>query len=347
MEIVIGVGFEGKELCAYALTRDGERTDFPVTELHRRGLLTTARKDVRRFTTCFNDWRETDPHEYLQAFGFQNAASVAFNHRFFEFQVYAVRYVVPALLLIRGFFRPSRFLLPAIFRPHAIEQISRVELLPSGETVHTVDASWATAGRTKNYSDWNIVLAWLNTHPSAKEMAASVHRNALSGVVSIELPNATAQVTCRGVRVGNSVFVSDLTLMTVEPHDLPEFPIANSVTLLTLHRGASSTGEGRFAPVADIVVPARHDGQTDLTDSEWEHVEPVLMSSRKCKQPFTHSPRALLDGILGKLSSGTPWRLAHYKVGTHQNAVTACRDWTGRGVLANVLSILEETRRAP
>lgn len=347
MEIVVGVGFEGKELCAYALTREGESTHFPVTDLYRRGLLTIARRDICRFTTCFSDWKESDPREYLQAFGFQNAASVAFNHRFFECQVDAVRYVVPALLLIRGFFRPGRFLLPAIFRPHAIEQISRVELRPSGETVHTVDASWATAGHTKNYSDLNAVLAWLNMYASAKKMAASVHRNALAGVISIELPNATAQVTCRGVRVGTSVFVSDLTLMTVAPHDLPELPIANSVTPLTLHRGASNTEEGRFAPVANIVVPARHDGQTDLTDSEWERVEPVLMSSRKCKQPFTHSPRALLDGILGKLSSGTPWRLAHYKVGTHQNAVTACRDWTRRGVMAKVMLILAEARRAP
>lgn len=347
MEIVVGVGFEDKELCAYVINREGESSHFPVTNLCRRGLLTTARRDVRRFTTCFNDWIEADPREYLQAFGFQNAESVAFNHRIFEFEVGAIRYVVPALLLIREFFRPGKFLLPAIFRPHAIEQISRVELLPSGEALHTVDASWATPGRTKNYADLNNVLAWLNAYASAKEMVASVHRSALSGRVSIEPPNATAQVTCRGVRVGATVFVSDLTLLTVAPHDLPELPIANPVALLTLHRGASNTEVARIAPVTDFVVHARHDGLTDLTDSEWEQIEPVLMSSRKYNQPFTHSPRALLDGILGKLVSGKPWRHAHYKVGTHNNAVNASREWTRRGVFARVIRILEETRKAP
>jgi len=347
VELVVGVGFEGKELCAYAVNREGEGTHFPVADLYRRGLDNTTRKSMSRITTNFCEWSLADPREYLHEVGFSASASMAINQHFFEFQADGTRFVVPALLLMREIFRPAKFLLPMMFRPHALEQLSKAEVLASGETVFTAEASWATPGRVKSYSDWGETMNWMNIHPSAKEMASSVHRYALSGFVGLELPMATAQVVCRGIRIKKKMFVTSLTLTTLAPLDFPESRFAKALPLLHMHAGTLGKGETRVTSTANFVVPVRMDGTVELTDYEWELVEPVLMSNRKCNQPFTRSPRDLLDGILGKLASGKPWRTAPYKVGTYQNAVTACRDWTRRGVLGEVIRVLETSRTAP
>ena len=347
MEIVVGVGFEDKELCAYAINREGESTHFPVTDLYIRGVDNTTRKSLSRVKTSFCEWTLADPREYLHELGFSVPASAAVNQQFFEFQADRTRFVLPALLLMREIFRPARFLLPMMFRPHALEQFSKAEVLASGDTVFTAEASWATPGRVKSYSDWDETINWMNIHPSAKEMASSVHRYALSGFVGLDLPMANAHVVCRGIRVKKVMFVTSLTLRTLAPLDLPVSQLAKPLHLLHMHAGTRGKGATRVTSSTSFVIPVRPDGTVELSDYEWELVEPVLMSNRKCNQPFTRSPRDLLDGILGKLASGKPWKLAQYKVGTHHNASTACRDWTRRGVFGEVIRLLEATRLAP
>jgi putative transposase len=50
--------------------------------------------------------------------------------------------------------------------------------------------------------------------------------------------------------------------------------------------------------------------QTDLTDAEWEALEPHLPAPKKRGRPRTHSPREILDAVFFYvLKSGCPWRL--------------------------------------
>ena len=50
---------------------------------------------------------------------------------------------------------------------------------------------------------------------------------------------------------------------------------------------------------------------TDLSDAEWERLDPLLTAPRTSSgRPKTHSPRAILDAIFFYvLPSGCPWRL--------------------------------------
>jgi putative transposase len=49
--------------------------------------------------------------------------------------------------------------------------------------------------------------------------------------------------------------------------------------------------------------------QTDLTDAEWEALEPHLPAPKKRGRPRTHSPREILNAVFYVLKSGCPWRL--------------------------------------
>ena len=48
--------------------------------------------------------------------------------------------------------------------------------------------------------------------------------------------------------------------------------------------------------------------QTDLTDAEWEVLEPHVAAPKKRGRPRTHSPREILDAVFYVLKSGCPWR---------------------------------------
>ena len=48
---------------------------------------------------------------------------------------------------------------------------------------------------------------------------------------------------------------------------------------------------------------------TDLTDAEWEHIEPFVPAP-KCRGPHRiHSLREILNAVFYVLRSGCPWRL--------------------------------------
>jgi putative transposase len=49
--------------------------------------------------------------------------------------------------------------------------------------------------------------------------------------------------------------------------------------------------------------------QTDLTDAEWEILDPHVAAPKKRGRPRTHSTREILDAIFYVLKSGCPWRL--------------------------------------
>jgi putative transposase len=48
---------------------------------------------------------------------------------------------------------------------------------------------------------------------------------------------------------------------------------------------------------------------SDLTDAEWEALEPHVPAPNKRGRPRTHTPREILDAVFYVLKSGCPWRL--------------------------------------
>ena len=48
---------------------------------------------------------------------------------------------------------------------------------------------------------------------------------------------------------------------------------------------------------------------TDLSDAEWEILEPHVPAPNKRGRPKTHSSREILNAVFYILKSGCPWRL--------------------------------------
>ena len=48
---------------------------------------------------------------------------------------------------------------------------------------------------------------------------------------------------------------------------------------------------------------------TDLTDAQWEALEPLVLAPNKRGRPRTHTPREILNAVFYVLKSGCPWRL--------------------------------------
>lgn len=290
------------------------------------------------------EWRATDPDEYLQAFGFSSAHTSANRHAVYEITGGGRRLLVPALVLMRAFFRPAKILLPRMFWAQALDHIRVVDPLESPPRVHLLSPSWGSVeGRV---GDARLPLTWLSVFPTAMEFAASVHRSARAGAIAVTMPAARASISFHGCRSGASLYVTKATMLEVDALEQPlEWARGHPVEVFR-RRTVSWDGACPALQVAD--VPSRRDGKYDLTDDEWAKVEPVLYPPAIRRPIRQLCPRRTFDGVLRKLVLGTGWRATEYPVGTHTNMLYAYRKWNKSGALSRALDILRASpeRRA-
>jgi transposase len=85
---------------------------------------------------------------------------------------------------------------------------------------------------------------------------------------------------------------------------------------------------------------------TDLSDAEWERLDPLLPAPRTSGRPKTHSPRAILDAIFYVLRSGCPWRLLPRDFPPWKTVYHYFRQWRINGTFERLNSALRERLRA-
>jgi hypothetical protein len=329
-----------------AVTTDGAIASVPLKDLYICGLPTIARPIRRRIDTDFADWREIPATEYVEALGISVPNGLKINHQFFEVAQGARRFVVPALALMRGLFRPSKHLLPAMFVPQALDQMCQLKKVDDSLSLE-LDAKWAMKSILDRASYLNSLASWMYAYPSAFSMTGSIHQNATCGNLGLSLPNAQVRIVLRGHEVGQTLFVTDASIVTITPSDEPVVQIAGMESVLSLHDRVVAEG-GRVPERArQYAVPLRADGSTELSDEEWSEVEPILDGSRQKGPRLQLSQRELLDGVLTKLATGTPWKRVRYSVGNWQNASQMFQQMAERNVLGPILEILTKFRTAP
>src|SRR5574341_765243 len=84
----------------------------------------------------------------------------------------------------------------------------------------------------------------------------------------------------------------------------------------------------------------------DLTDEQWQLVEPLLLPlpPRGRGRP-PRDGRAVLNGILWKLCTGEPWYNLPPAYPSHQTCYRYYRQWQRAGLLREILARLEEDLR--
>jgi len=84
---------------------------------------------------------------------------------------------------------------------------------------------------------------------------------------------------------------------------------------------------------------------TDLSDAEWNHIEPHLPAANGCGRPRTHSLREILNAVFYLLKSGCQWRLLPHDFPRWPTVYWYFRKWRIDGTWERVNRAIRERLR--
>jgi transposase len=79
----------------------------------------------------------------------------------------------------------------------------------------------------------------------------------------------------------------------------------------------------------------------DLTNEQWARLEPLLPPVRPKRGRPNHDHRRVVNGMLWRLATGTPWRDLPSEYGPWQTVYSRFRRWQCAGVFDRVLGELQ------
>lgn len=331
MNWLLGVGVEHNKLVAIALNEKGEQVPVALENLVSTGTPSKTKSQKKSgLVTELRTWRLVEPSEYLEAYDIETPVGLRSEHQVYEFQVRDTKVQVPAIVLMRALFVPSKHVLPMMFKPQAMDDIGYL----NGNDLE-IQAAWVKPGHRCMTDAIKNTLRWMFAFPSANEMANSVHENALRGRIDLKLPAATVRLSVRGKKIESTYYATEIVVSKITAQESPFSSLCDVSSLVTETRGSA-------AKAPDESIPLRED-QVALSDYEWQAVQPVLLANGR--STAKHSQRDLLDAILWKLHSGMPWRKVVYKTGSYVHASRAYRIWLERGTFNAALDLLRDMRR--
>lgn len=289
----------------------------------------------------FSSWKAGCVSTYLAGFGVALPAGIENCHEVLTLvSDKGVTVHVPALVLMRAFFKPSRLVLPAVFSPAGIDLLSFVNYAATPPVVVIDDIACAKhVSKTVQGANQARAIEWLQLSKSARKMVHSTYRNAITGWLRLSLPQGRVRIAFHGRLDGEHLYATKATLISII---VPEDDSITGAREEIIFHAMVDADRKPTSSIRDITVPLKPDGGTTVTQAEWDAIEPLL--KRKKPGPTLHSQRALLDVILHKLVSGLSWK----KVPRGDFAVTdltsAFRRWTTSGRLEKVLGYLEVAR---
>src|SRR3954447_11992927 len=86
---------------------------------------------------------------------------------------------------------------------------------------------------------------------------------------------------------------------------------------------------------------------TDLSDAEWQILDPLLAPSTRRGRPRKHDRRTMLDAVLYVLRGGVPWRLLPHEYPPWRSVYDQFRRWRQAGLWRRINDTLRSRARAP
>ena len=249
------------------------------------------------------------------------------------------RVLVPALVLMRALFRPTKFLLPMMFRAQALDRIRFLDFTCTPTEV-VVGANWY--GAYGSGDEVRECISWMTFFPSAVRLAASVHDSAMRGEIGMNMPHGNARTTMHGLKLGDALFVTEMRVMSIHTDEEPILAAKGcpqDFVLRDVYR------EGHYKGGLTVIskIPPAKNGELDVSDAEWAEIEPMLLEGQR-RNSERVSQRHLFDAILQKINFNTSWRTLVPKSGQGNNARFAERNWRSRETLFPSLEILRTMR---
>ena len=344
-EWALAVSAADGHLTLPVLKADGQCEAVSVEVLGDRGLPTIGTLCERVVDTNLSTWECASTIEYLAGFGLNLAGNECKGHVVFAIADGRRRLLVPALALLRAFFRPNRYLLPEMFRAQALDHLCYVDTreVPYGIKV---TAPWAEGSDADRRTNVTAVLAWLLSTPGTRELAASVHSNAMQGCLAVTLPPVIASLVPWGVEQGGTCFVTKLSLKLLRHADAPtpkNVGPHGREGINLYGKGAASQSVAGLDLKLHLV--RRADDQTGLLDTEWAEVEALLGSQAKRKLTDV-SFRDIGETVLAKVAHGSRigWSVVNWRRIQVPLLAYYYRKWATDGSLQACVNRLNELR---
>lgn len=332
MELITGIDWHEGSPTAHAVVSWSKCINISIEDLPSRGL--PVLDQVARIVTIdLSNCQTATFEEY--AFAFNRPYAQTSRHSTWSILNARTRLVIPALVFLRAFIRPGRVLMPQLFKPQSLDDVC---VFARNEGEYFV-RSLSPLGDVRKTRDSTIMapLSWFYCFPSARRAWASVYQAAKEGRLHFELPKASITVSMRGMRVGSTVYATQLSLLKIEAHEEPiEFGVGHPQVI----EASAHSRAGKRDPQCSSLGKEYQ----KLTDAEWEVVRPLL-ASPKGKIPVDN--RTLLDCILQKPYTSMTWdEVAALNNVPVPRVTTAQRRWKTDTRLNSVMERLNEMRNA-
>lgn len=316
-------------------------------ELSKTGLPTAPARQRLAFQGEFKEWKvsgsDADWANYLSAYGVTPPPQLKQRQLVFRLEHHGLQLVVPALALMRTFFKPCAYLLEKMFTPANVDGVSFVDQSNGIANVVIDDTAlgWRVRALQSGVNKENCVR-WLQLSRSARTMAQSVHTMAANGALGFCMPNGRFRMVVHGLKKGPVLYVNQVSLVDVvcEASDSQTDAPAHYV----FHEGAKEVREP-LASTSDYQVPTHPDGSTATTDTEWQALGGILKA--KGNRRVIHCQRSLFDAVLAKISTNEPWKVDNRHSWTKSDVTNAFRRWVLTGRLQEALDALEPMRSLP
>ncbi|WP_292864614.1 transposase [Nostoc sp. LPT] len=83
---------------------------------------------------------------------------------------------------------------------------------------------------------------------------------------------------------------------------------------------------------------------SDVTDKEWEIIEPLLPTKKKTRPPLW-TKRQILDGVFYQLKNGCNWADLPKDFPPYSTVFWHYKHWCGEGILDNIMTNLHGRAR--
>lgn len=312
--------------------------DFGV--LATRGLPKGDYESRAPFTAEFATWHRESADRYLAGVGLKSSSAT--EHTVFSFHHGRTEFLVPALAVFRGLFPLVPDAFGHAFSPRSLEVLCTPVERKGHWSVVMPEQTGVYRARFRAASVES--LTWASLFPSAKRTWASVYQGMQRGAMNIELPAATARILLRGVRSGNTVFVTDMCVSAVLALDVPyEFAAEASGSFLW------STAATPLAPHPNAYFaqaePHNLAASLALTDAQWAALEPTCSTTgSKPGRPARLHLRSLVDSFVLRDKTGERWSSVAVHPLAPAQVEKAWTVWKSDGRLQRVLAAYEQVR---
>ena len=216
MSWVIGACLVGGQRMFEVLSRTGQVEEVSAEALATLGVPRSIGTSTRVvYEGDLSTWSSTAEDEYLQAFGIELPPGLSNRHTIYSAQQGdGTRILVPALVLIRGLFRPHALLMPLVFTPGNVDLMGFVDYSNDPPTVVLDGAEQMTLNKRDAASRYEPVR-WMLSSTSAHQCAHSIYLHSLGGRLDLRLPQGQLRLVLHGRKVGAILFVTKVTVTWV------------------------------------------------------------------------------------------------------------------------------------